>query len=262
VKRWVAGGIVLGSLLGLLWFAPAAWLAAWVNSASGGRLLLADARGSVWHGSAVVVLTGGAQSRDASALPGRMTWRLVPQGRGLTLHVSHACCVQGEPAIHLLPGLGSLRVELPPAQGAPTTHLGQWPAAWLAGLGTPWNTVQPSGTLRLSSPGFAFEWRASHWVFTGSAEIELGAMASRLSTLDVLGSYRLRLDGDARGDAASVQLGTLGGALQLVGSGQWVASKLRFSGQASAAPGAEAALNNLLGILGRRQGAVSLLSIG
>jgi general secretion pathway protein N len=262
VKRWAVGGIVLGSLLGLVWFAPAAWLAAWVSSASAGRLLLAEARGRVWQGSAVVVLTGGAQSRDASALPGRVAWRLVPQGRGLVLHVSHACCVHGEPGLRLLPGLGSLRVELPPAQGAPTTHLGQWPAAWLAGLGTPWNTVQPTGTLRLTSPGFAFEWRASHWVFTGSADVELSDMASRLSTLDVLGSYRLRLEGDARGDAASVQLSTHSGALQLAGSGQWVASKLRFSGQASAAPGAEPALNNLLGILGRRQGQVSLLSIG
>jgi general secretion pathway protein N len=38
--------------------------------------------------------------------------------------------------------------------------------------------------------------------------------------------------------------------------------KFRFSGQASAAAGAEAALNNLLNIIGRRQGARSVISIG
>jgi general secretion pathway protein N len=50
--------------------------------------------------------------------------------------------------------------------------------------------------------------------------------------------------------------------LQLSGSGQWAASRLRFAGQASAEPGAEPALNNLLNIIGRRQGALSLISIG
>ena len=65
-----------------------------------------------------------------------------------------------------------------------------------------------------------------------------------------------------RGDAAQVQLSTSDGALQLSGNGQWVASKLHFNGQASAAPGSESALSNLLNIIGRRQGALSLISIG
>jgi general secretion pathway protein N len=50
--------------------------------------------------------------------------------------------------------------------------------------------------------------------------------------------------------------------LQLGGSGQWAAGRLRFKGQASAEPGSEPALNNLLNIIGRRQGALSLISIG
>jgi general secretion pathway protein N len=88
-------------------------------------------------------------------------------------------------------------------------------------------------------------------------------MASRISTLDELGSYRVVIAGDAeRGDSTSLQLSTLRGALQLSGSGQWVASRFRFQGQARAAPGSEAALNNLLNIIGRRQGALSVISIG
>ena len=57
-------------------------------------------------------------------------------------------------------------------------------------------------------------------------------------------------------------LTTTSGALQLSGNGQFAAGRLRFRGQASAAPGSEAALNNLLNIIGRRQGAQSVISIG
>jgi len=48
----------------------------------------------------------------------------------------------------------------------------------------------------------------------------------------------------------------------LQGQGQWIGSRLRFSGEARADEGAEAALSNLLNIIGRRQGARSLLSLG
>jgi general secretion pathway protein N len=63
-----------------------------------------------------------------------------------------------------------------------------------------------------------------------------------------------------------MQLSTTSGALQLTGDGEWsgvgAASKLRFNGAASAAPGAEAALGGLLNIIGRRQGAQSVITIG
>jgi general secretion pathway protein N len=258
--RWALAGVVLGGTAALLAFAPAAWLASAVADATQGRLLLADARGTVWQGSAVMVVTGGAGSRDASALPGRIQWSLALEGAALALRARHACCINGELVLRVAPGLGRVRVELAPARGV----IGQWPAAWLVGLGTPWNTLQPSGSLQLASPGLAMESVQGRWRFSGRAELELISMASRVSTLDVLGSYRLVLQGDARSgaDAASLQLSTTSGALQLAGSGVWAASRLRFTGQASAAAGAEAALNNLLNIIGRRQGALSLISIG
>lgn len=257
--RWVAAGLLLGSLAAGLAFAPASWLAALLSSATGQRLLLADARGTVWQGSAVMVLTGGEGSHDASALPGRLRWTLGLDGMALALRARHACCINGELRLRVVPGLAGLRVELPAAQGP----IGQWPAAWLVGLGTPWNTLQPAGSLQLFSTGLSAHSVQGRWRLSGQAVLELGSMASRLSTLPVLGSYRLQLSGGAtEADAATLQLGTTSGALQLSGSGQWAASSLRFSGQASAAPGAEAALNNLLNIIGRRKGALSLISIG
>ncbi|MBA4177235.1 MAG: general secretion pathway protein GspN [Leptothrix sp. (in: Bacteria)] len=264
MRLWALLGAAVGALAALVAFAPAAWLAGAVTQATGERLLLAEARGTVWQGSAVVVLTGGSGSRDASALPGRLHWRLGLDGAALALRARQACCLNGEVLLRVLPGLGRLRLELPPAPAA--TVVGQWPASWLVGLGTPWNTLQPEGTLQLSSPGLWLEQVQGRWRFGGRAELLLGSMASRLSTLDTLGSYRLSLAGDAASQAATLRLGTVSGALQLSGSGQLLggdaASWLRFRGQASAEAGSEAVLDNLLNIIGRRQGAVSVISIG
>jgi general secretion pathway protein N len=254
---------VLGGACALVAFAPAAWLASAVSAGTAERLLLADARGSVWNGSAVMVLTGGAGSRDASALPGRLHWSLAPQGLALGVGLRQACCINGEVRLRLVPGFGRMRMELRPGASASGASLGQWPAAWLTGLGTPWNTIQPSGSLQLSSPGMTVEQVQGRWLFTGRADVDMTGMASRLSTLDVLGSYRISVVADASGaDATRLELSTQSGALQLSGNGQWTASKLRFKGQASAEPGSEAVLGSLLNIIGRRQGALSLISIG
>lgn len=281
-KAWVLAGVAAGALCTLVLQAPAAWLAGALASATGQRLLLADARGTVWNGNAVLVLTGGEGSRDASALPDRLHWRLRPEplSLSLALRATQACCLNGELQLRLVAGLGRLRVELPGAgmQAAPGAvpqavpvagsgpALGQWPASWLVGLGTPWNTLRPTGTLQLRSPGLVLEQVQGRWRFTGQLELTLARLASRLSTLESLGSYRLTVGGDAAAGPAQLQLSTTEGALQLSGSGQWLgagaASRLRFTGQASAAAGFEAALGNLLNIIGRRQGAFSVISIG
>ena len=262
LKVWAGLGALVGACGALLAWAPAAWLASAVATATEQRFILADARGTVWSGSAVPVLTGGVGSQDASALPGRLQWTLGLDGGALALRARHACCINGELLLRLIPGLGRMRIELPASTGA----IGQWPASWLVGLGTPWNTVQPAGSLQLSSPGLTVESVQGRWRLDGRAQLDLNGMSSRMSTLDVLGSYSLVLAGspNAAGSEAGarLQLATSSGALQLTGDGQWVASKLRFKGQASAAPGSEAVLNNLLNIIGRRQGALSVISIG
>ena len=258
--RWAVAGVIVGALVGLVAFAPAAWLASALASATDERLLLTDARGTLWSGSALPVLTGGPGSRDASALPGRLDWNLSWRGLGAELRLRQACCLRGEVRALVQPGLGRLTVQVLPAQ---SSTLGQWPAAWLAGLGTPWNTLQLGGTLRLTSPGLTLTWVQGRMRFSGEAALDVASASSRVATLDTLGSYRLTLRGDAAGtDAASLTLVTLEGALRLSGQGQWTGTGLRFRGEAQAAEGSETALNNLLNIIGRRQGARSVISIG
>lgn len=257
VRRWAAAGLCCGAAAGAIAFAPAGWLADGVGRASGGRLLLADARGSVWSGSAVPVLAGGPGSRSAAVLPGRLSWTVGLRGGAIAVRLGQPCCIEGAIELRLRPGFGGLTVELP--SGADSS--GDWPAAWLAGLGAPWNSLQLGGTLRVGSPGLRLHYAAGGWRFEGQADLQLSDMASRLSTLDRLGSYQLQIEGRP-GEPATLRLTTLDGALQLQGNGQWTGANFRFRGEARAAPGFEPALDNLLNMLGRRQGAQSLLAIG
>lgn len=249
---WAAWGGLLGLAGAFLLFAPAQWLAAGVAQASGGQLLLNDARGSIWDGSAQVVLAGGRGSADAAALPGRLAWRLRPRWDGAAVRLQSDCCLRQAMQVRVKARLGGAEVEVSDA-------VSQWPAAVLAGLGTPWNTLQLEGGLQLTTQGLSVEWAAGRPAVSGRAELVAQRMSSRLSTLRPMGSYRITLQG---GTPTQLRLETLEGSLQLSGSGQWVGARLRFRGEASAAPEREAALSNLLNIIGRRSGSRSLITIG
>lgn len=257
VARWGWAGVACGAVLGCIVFAPATWLARAVATGTGQRLLLTDARGTVWSGSAVAVLSGGPDSRSAAALPGRLGWSAGWRAGGPVLQLNQPCCMSTPLELRLRPGLRGLEVELPASPGG----LGEWPADWLSGLGAPWNTLELGGSLRLTSDGLRIRGGAAGWQLDGQAQLELNNISSRVSTLDRLGSYTLGVHGRA-GDGADLTLGTVDGALLLDATGSLSAAGLRLRGEARAAPGAETALNNLLNILGRRQGAVSVLSIG
>lgn len=258
-KRSALAGGIVGGLLALLLFAPASWMAGLVADASEGHLLLTDARGSIWSGSGVLVLTGGAGSRDATVLPGRIDWTLGFKGLSPTLRARQDCCINGELQMLVQPGFNRLAISLPSKQ--PGEWLARFPAAWLGGLGTPWNTMQLNGNVRLSAQDFKLERVQGRWLQSGRLDLDLINLSSRISTLAPLGSYRFSLTSDQPG-TSRLQLSTLDGALLLNGQGTLGGGKARFLGEATAAPGREAALNNLLNIIGRRQGARSVISIG
>lgn len=250
---WALAGALLGLLLTLVVLAPARWLAAGVTRASNGMVQLAEPDGRVWRGSARLVLRGGAGSRDAIALPGRVHWRLWPGLAGVRAELRADCCTAEPPlGLRASPRWGGAHLAITDARS-------HWPASLLAGLGTPFNTVQPEGEMSLSTRGLSLEWLAGRLALQGAAELTVRQLSSRLSTLRPMGSYRLSLAG---GSQPAVTLSTLEGALRLSGSGQWVGSRLRFSGEGSAAPGSEAQLTNLLNLLGRRQGERVLITLG
>lgn len=254
--RWAIAGGVLGILIGFIVFAPAAWLARAVTSATDERILLTDARGTVWSGSAIPVLAGGAGSRDASYLPGRVEWTMWPGLTGLELRLRQACCIEGALKASVKPGLGRLKIVVAPSNGV----VGLWPSAWLSGLGTPWNTLQLGGNVRVTSPGFTVEQVEGRLRLDGKVDLDLDRVSSRLTTLDTLGSYRVGLAGNNGVTLLSVS--TQDGPLQLTGSGSVGPGGVKFRGEARSAAIDEAALANLLNIIGRREGARSIISIG
>jgi general secretion pathway protein N len=254
--RWALGAACLGAMGALILFAPAAWLARAVHAATSGHVLLAQAQGSVWQGSAQLLLTGGYQSQDAASLPGRVNWTLRPTWQGYKpaarITLGMPCCAEQAVQLVAQPGWSQSAMDLLPAK----IHL---PAQWLSGLGAPWNTLDPQGQLALSSDALRVQWSEGRMRLQGQLMLDLQAMSSRLSTLSPLGDYRLSLSG---GDVPVISLQTLQGALQLTGSGQIVGSRIRFNGEASAAPAQMDALSNVLNIIGRRQGNKSLISLG
>jgi general secretion pathway protein N len=249
---WATSGALAGLLLAVAVFAPASWLASALQQASSGRVLLSDARGTVWSGSAQFTLAGGAGSHDSATLPSRLEWQLGPRwGYGVASFYT-TCCTQKPLRLTLVPRWSGVEIALADAQST-------WPASLLSGLGTPWNTLQPAGLLVLSSQGLVVTMIQGSVSIVGRAQLEALDLSSRLSTLQPLGSYRLTLQGGA---VAGIELATLKGSLQLAGSGHWVGSRLHFEGAASAAPERLEALSNLLNIIGRRDGAQSIISMG
>jgi general secretion pathway protein N len=269
-RRWGWWGAGVGAFVGLVVYAPASWLAQAITELSGKRLILAESQGTVWHGDAIAVLTGGLGSRDARALPGRLSWTMRLHGAGLKLTLQQDCCIPTPVVLLVAPGWSRLKVDVR-FQTSPTDtsvaalqtsgEVGHWPAAWLGGLGTPWNTLQLGGIARLSSRELTFEVVQGRLRVQGEADLWLDNVSSRVTTLDRLGSYRLGLNGDAQGQM-QIQLSTVDGALQLSGQGSMGASGLHFSGEARANEAERGALDNLLNIIGRRVGDRSVISIG
>ncbi|MEI8324069.1 MAG: type II secretion system protein N [Betaproteobacteria bacterium] len=249
---WASGGASTGLVLALALFAPARWAAWSMEQASGGRTQLVAPRGTLWSGSAQLMLQGGSGSRDASGLPGRVSWTLRPQWNGVAVQIRADCCTQAPLLLQALPRWGGVHVRVQDAQSS-------WPAAVLAGLGTPWNTLQPQGTLILSTQALEFDLVQGRLTLSGQAQLLASAISSRLSTLQPMGSYRITVQG---GPSTSVQLETLEGGLQLQGTGRWVDTRIHFQGTASAAPEHQEALSNLLNIIGRRDGARSIIQVG
>ena len=92
--HWALAGMLSGLLLTSILFAPARWLASAVAYASNEQLQLQDASGTVWNGSAWLVLTGGSQSRDATTLPSRLQWQLRPRLTGARVTLESDCCTR------------------------------------------------------------------------------------------------------------------------------------------------------------------------
>jgi general secretion pathway protein N len=111
--------------------------------------------------------------------------------------------------------------------------------------------LQLAGELSLQTQALKGQWSGAGLGLTqlsGSATLDATHLQTALSTVRPLGSYRMVLS------QAQLQLTTPNpeDALQLSGTGQ-LSGQAQFMGEATAAAGREAALSNLLHIIGQRQ---------
>lgn len=265
---WGPRRILLYAVLGLavalatvLATAPATLVDWGLAQATGGRVRLADASGSIWTGQGRVVLVDigteaergrrggrGASSLAGVVIPGTIRWQISPLplllGR-LQANASHES--MATPVT--LTG-NSTRL-----QGSGGSL--QLPNVNLARLGSPWTTVRPTASLGVSWQPFVID----HGRFVGQATLELRDVASALTPVRPLGAYRITIDGT--GASSSIQMSSIEGPLRLSGDGTWTPrAGLRFTAYAQADESERLRLQSLLGLLGRREGARTMIKIG
>lgn len=250
----VAALIVL--FITALVIAPAQWAAGYVTTTTGGRVELAEASGTIWNGSAVVVLASPAETGASRAsLPERLSWRLSPWALlagQIDLALTHPSAL-AQPLTIDAPLFGSALTL-----GPSTLRL---PASLLVGLGAPWNTVRPGGILTVSWDRLMVE--PGRW--QGGLNGEWQFASSALTPVSPMGHYRVQTNGVWPG--TQLELLTISGPLELKGSGTITeGGRLRFTGRAQAIagtdPGVKAQLTGLISLLGRRDGEGSLLNFG
>lgn len=255
--RWIGLVVValLATLATVMALAPAQWAASAVRSITNGRVDLAETTGTLWNGQATVVLSSGPEPGAARAsLPERLHWRLAPWPLLLgtvDLTLSHPSALAQPLSLRIAPGS-------PTIVGATTLRL---PAALLTGLGAPWNTIRPGGSLAISWDRL----QIAQGRIQGGVTAEWQLASSALTPVAPFGHYRLQTDGVFPG--TRLELVTISGPLELTGSGTIAeGGRLRFQGIARPQPGTDPAiktqLSGLISLLGRRQGDEAILNFG
>lgn len=236
---WIVVAVVsvAATLLAML---PAAWIVPQFGRATQGHVNLVDPAGSLWHGSATLMLAAGTDGSGATQLPGRVEWdtafwplftgHLRMRMRQTQAMPDAAILDAGLSAATLSPGVIAV------------------PATLLAGLGAPFNTLNMEGGVQLSWT----EWRVLGRNTFGQLIVSLDGMSSSVSRVKPLGSYRVVYQ--AQGSSGAIDLSTAKGPLMLTGQGTVSGQSTNFEGSASAAPEARENLAGLLNLLGRHTG--------
>jgi general secretion pathway protein N len=237
----VAGISVVVTLAVML---PAAWIVPQFAKSTDGHVNLVDPAGSLWKGSATLMLAtgGGAGAADgATLLPGRIEWHTAfwPLFTGHVRMEMRQTDSMPDP-VFVDAGFSGSTVS----PGAIAV-----PASLLSGLGAPFNTLNMEGNVRL----IWTEWRMLGHNTYGQVIVTLDDMASSVSRVKPLGSYRVVFQ--AEGQAGTINLTTTSsGPLLLSGQGTVSKTSSAFNGAATATPEARENLAGLLNLLGRHTG--------
>lgn len=233
---WITAA-VLSVVVTLGVMLPAAWIVPQFAKRTGGHVNLVDPAGSLWKGSATLMLAAGSDGSGATLLPGRIEWHTAFWSL-FTGHVRMQ--MRQTDAMPDAVFVDASRVGSTLSSGSIAV-----PASLLAGLGAPFNTLEMDGNVRLNWT----EWRVLGESTYGQVSVTLDDMASRVSRVKPLGSYRVVFQ--AVGQAGTIDLTTSRGPLLLTGSGSVSPNSTVFNGTATSTPGQRDNLAGLLNLLGR-----------
>ncbi len=257
MKKWffrLFTALLIALLIGgtVVYFAPATWLAHGVAHITNGRVLLTEAQGSVFEGSAGVALATSSTTSSAYPFPSTINWRLdwlsLLTGK-IQLHVdsaifTHTLNIESNGFFSNTFKVNANQISIP--------------IAVLSGLGAPFNTLQLQGqmSLRFDDTVINSEGVRSH------AVLQLNGLRSRLSSVSSLGNYLIQIE-STPAPAADTRftLTTPTGPLFMNATGGIQNGRVHLNGEAYADPAQEAALSGLLGLLGRRQGNKIILAL-
>lgn len=237
--RWHAPVFGLGVYAAaLVALAPASLIDSRLEQASGGRLRLAEAQGSLWAGS------GWIEVREAGGRSGiaqRVAWRVLPESLLRARLLAEIRLDRAERPFSLAISLS--RIEIADA-GV------DLPAAAL-GLGMPkLAPLRLTGEVRVDIPRLSIE----HGRAEGDATLRWRAAGSALTPISPLGEYEVHFK--AVGPAVHAELRTLSGPLQLAGEGTWGGGGARgFLATARVPPQHREQLSPLLRLIAVERGA-------
>jgi len=227
-------------VLTFLMVLPAVYITHYVEEKSGGRYVLADVRGTVWEGSAIVVSKADKNGNQLPFVPGRFVWHMSPV---------------------LLLGQVLLKIDNTETLTEPISIEGNWyqwhvnpsgmrlNAEQLSLLGAPFNTLRLSGDVLMSWQALQVNLQAKQINIMGLIQIDFKEIASALSPIKPLCEYQLTMEWLSQ--QTKIDLNTVEGPLQLHGKGIFQQGRLQFSGVAYADSGKEKQLSLLLNLLGR-----------
>jgi general secretion pathway protein N len=243
---------VLAILFGLLFltiaYLPIRWLSPMIAKQTACKVVLSQAYGSIWHGSASIGFSEpqiGQENRCLS--PYATTERFSWEGN---CHLQDVACHFTVLHHHLK---RPLEITFEPKHILFQENEALLPGNLLEGLGSPWNSLHPRGNLKLQWNNLDLK-----EVPNGLLELQFLEMTSPISPVKPLGSFALKLQ---LAQEIKLDLITLNGPLILNGKGRMENGVFSFQGEASALPESLDALIGLLSMIGNRDGAIFRLKI-
>lgn len=242
--------LIFVCVLVLIWQLPISWFAGNLGSKTDCRMVIYQAQGTIWNGSASLGFsemdTATGVCRSPSAFTERFQW-------------ANSCNVfdtECKGSIEFSALKKPLQYALDWDGARVTAGEITLPVNILEALGSPWSSLHPRGEMLLTWSDLLVD-QFHKAGSAGDIQIKIHDLSSAISPVKPLGSYELGVTLSSSGSNWEVH--TISGPLLIRGKGRLDHQQLHFSGDVSASPEAEESLVGLMSLLGKRNGSLYLI---